>query len=130
VVIHAVISRAEALGRLCRGGFQDQTGSLLSVISYVIEAKKISDPLVKNENIYGPLIALPRIGKKGDIIKVYKLRTMHPYSEYIQDYVYRLYDLQDGGKFKMIFVLHHGGAVCRTIWLDELPRLLTYEGQI
>jgi len=44
-----------------------------------IEAKKICDPLPINENIYGPLIALSRVGRNGELIKVYKLRTMHPY---------------------------------------------------
>jgi lipopolysaccharide/colanic/teichoic acid biosynthesis glycosyltransferase len=77
-----------------------------------------------NNIIYGPLIALPRIGRNGDIIKVYKLRTMHPYSEYVQDYVYKQHDLQDGGKFKDDFRITTWGAVCRKIWLDEFPMLI------
>jgi lipopolysaccharide/colanic/teichoic acid biosynthesis glycosyltransferase len=51
---------------------------------------------------------------------------MHPYSEYIQDYVYKLYDLQNGGKFKNDFRITSWGAVCRKIWLDELPMLINY----
>jgi len=122
---NAVISRAEALGRLCRGGFRIRQESFLG--NYLcIEAKKRGDPLPKNENIYGPMIALPRVGKNGKLIKVYKLRTMHPYSEYIQDYVYRLHDLQNGGKFKNDFRITSWGAVCRKIWLDELPMLLNF----
>jgi len=31
-----------------------------------IEARKSGDPLPENENIYGPLIALPRVGKEGE----------------------------------------------------------------
>ena len=72
------------------------------------------------------MIALPRVGKEGKMIKVYKLRTMHPYSEYIQDYVYKLHDLQDGGKFKNDFRITSWGAVCRKIWLDELPMLINF----
>jgi Sugar transferases involved in lipopolysaccharide synthesis len=122
---NAVISRAEALGRLTRGGFRIRQESFIG--NYLcIEAKKINEPLPKNENIYGPLIALPRIGKNGDLIKVYKLRTMHPYSEYIQDYVYRLHDLQEGGKFKNDFRITSWGAVCRKIWLDEFPMLINF----
>ena len=41
---------------------------------------KISDPLPKNGTFYGPIITLSRIGLGGEMIKVYKLRTMHPYS--------------------------------------------------
>jgi lipopolysaccharide/colanic/teichoic acid biosynthesis glycosyltransferase len=122
---NAVISRAEALGRLCRGGFRIRQESFIGNL-LCIEAKKTGDPLSKNENIYGPLIALPRVGKEGRIIKVYKLRTMHPYSEYIQDYVYRLHDLQDGGKFKNDFRITSWGALCRTIWFDELPMLINW----
>jgi lipopolysaccharide/colanic/teichoic acid biosynthesis glycosyltransferase len=122
---NAVISRAEALGRLSRGGFRIRQESFIGN-NLCIEAKKTGSPLPKNDNIYGPLIALPRIGKNGKIIKVYKLRTMHPYSEYIQDYVYHLYDLQEGGKFKNDFRITSWGAVCRKIWLDELPMLINF----
>ena len=122
---NAVITRAEALGRLCRGGFRIRQESFLGN-NLCIEAKKISDPMLVNQNIYGPLIALPRVGKNGKTIKVYKLRTMHPYSEYIQDYVYRLHDLQNGGKFKNDFRITSWGAFSRKIWLDELPMLLNF----
>jgi hypothetical protein len=122
---NAVISRAEALGRICRAGFRIKQESFIGP-QLCIEAKKIMDPLSKNENIYGPLIALPRIGKEGNMLKVYKLRTMHPYSEYIQDYVYKLHDLQDGGKFKNDFRITSWGAVCRKIWLDEFPMLINF----
>ncbi len=122
---NAVISRAEALGRLSRSGFRIKQESFIGNL-LCIEARKYGDPLPKNENIYGPLIALPRVGKNGKMIKVYKLRTMHPYSEYIQDYVYKLHDLQDGGKFKHDFRITSWGAVCRKIWLDELPMLINF----
>jgi len=118
-----VISRAEALGRLTRGGFRIKSESFLGNL-LCIESRKISDPLPRNENIYGPLIALPRVGKNGEMIKVFKLRTMHPYSEYIQDYVYRIYDLQEGGKFRNDFRVTSWGAFCRKIWIDELPMLI------
>jgi hypothetical protein len=122
---NAVISRAEALGRLSRAGFRIKQESFIGN-QLCIEARKSGDPLPKNEHIYGPLIALPRIGKEGKMIKVYKLRTMHPYSEYIQDYVYKLHDLQDGGKFKNDFRITSWGAVCRKIWLDEFPMLINF----
>ncbi|MDM7918283.1 MAG: sugar transferase, partial [Methanosarcina sp.] len=122
---NAVISRAEALGRLSRGGFTIKQESFIGNL-LCIEAKKRGNPYPKNENIYGPLIALPRVGKGGGMIKVYKLRTMHPYSEYIQDYVYSLYDLQQGGKFRNDFRITSWGSVCRKIWLDELPTLINW----
>ena len=120
---NAVISRAEALGRLSRAGFRIKQESFIGD-QLCIESRKYFDPLPMNGNIYGPLIALPRIGRGGNLIKVYKLRTMHPYSEYIQDYVYGLHDLQDGGKFKNDFRITSWGAVYRKVWLDEVPMLI------
>ncbi|MCX6334876.1 MAG: sugar transferase [Bacteroidia bacterium] len=122
---NAVITRAEALGRLSRGGFRIRQESFIGN-QLCIEVKKAGAPLPQNGNIYGPLIALPRVGKNGEIIKVYKLRTMHPYSEYIQDYVYRLHDLQDGGKFRNDFRVTSWGSVYRKIWFDELPMLINW----
>jgi lipopolysaccharide/colanic/teichoic acid biosynthesis glycosyltransferase len=122
---NAVLSRAETLGRLCRAGFRIRQESFIGNL-LCIEARKIGDPLLLNEPVYGPLIALPRIGKDGNMIKVYKLRTMHPYSEFIQDYIYELHDLQDGGKFRNDFRITSWGAICRKIWLDEIPMFMNY----
>jgi hypothetical protein len=122
---NAVISRAEALGRLSRAGFRIKQESFIGNL-LCIEARKSGDPIPNNENIYGPIIALPRIGKEGRLIKVYKLRTMHPYSEYVQDYVYSLHALKDGGKFKNDFRITSWGGVCRKTWLDELPMLINF----
>lgn len=120
---NTVISRAEALGRISRAGFRIKQESFLGH-NLCIEAKKYCPPLPKNGTIYGAMIALPRIGKNGEVFKVYKLRTMHPYSEYIQEYIFRLHDLQDGGKFKDDFRITNWGAVYRKIWFDELPMLI------
>jgi hypothetical protein len=122
---NAVLSRAETLGRISRAGFRIKQelfiGNLLC-----IEARKFAEPLLLNENVYGPLIALARVGIDGKMIKVYKLRTMHPYSEYIQNYVYEQHDLQVGGKFKNDFRITSWGAICRQTFLDELPMLKNF----
>lgn len=122
---NAVISRAEALGRISRAGFKVSQESFIARI-LCIEAVKVAEPVMMKSANYGPLIALPRVGMEGKIIKVYKLRTMHPYSEYIQDYIYRLHDLQEGGKFKNDFRITSWGAFCRKVWLDELPMLINF----
>jgi Bacterial sugar transferase len=122
---NAVLSRAEALGRLSRAGLRIKQESFIGNL-LCIEARKYSDPLPVNENVYGPLIALSRVGKGGKMIKVYKLRTMHPYSEFIQKYVYEIHDLQTGGKFKNDFRITSWGSICRKIWLDELPMLMNF----
>jgi lipopolysaccharide/colanic/teichoic acid biosynthesis glycosyltransferase len=120
---NTVFSRAEALGRISRGGFKIMQESFIGN-KLCIEAKKWGEPFPCNSNISSTLIALPRIGKNGRILKVYKLRTMHPYSEYIQSYIYKVHDLQNGGKFKNDFRITSWGSFARKVWLDELPMVI------
>jgi hypothetical protein len=120
---NAPFSRAEALGRLSRAGFairQERfAGNMLC-----IKAERRSAPQPVNENGYGMIITLPRIGRDGRTFNVYKLRTMHPYSEYIQDYVYGLHSIADGGKMQHDFRVTVWGRFARRVWLDELPMIV------
>ena len=67
---------------------------------------------------------MKRIGKSGNPIYVYKLRTMHPYSEYLQAFVYQQNNLEEGGKFKNDFRITPWGLIFRRLWIDELPMLI------
>jgi lipopolysaccharide/colanic/teichoic acid biosynthesis glycosyltransferase len=121
--INPPFSRAEALGRLSRAGFaiiqEKFAGNMLC-----IKAERRSTPKPVNENNYGMIIALPRIGRDGRTFNVYKMRTMHPYSEYIQDYVYGLHSIEEGGKMKDDFRVTMWGRFARKVWLDELPMIV------
>ena len=65
---NAVITRAEALGRLSRGGFIIKQESFIGN-KLCIEARKYRDPIPMDGRMYGPLIALPRIGHEGRLNK-------------------------------------------------------------
>ena len=69
---------------------------------------------------------MKRKGQNGKPIYVYKLRTMHPYSEYLQEFVYKNNDLQVGGKFNKDFRISKWGAVLRKLWIDELPMIVNF----
>jgi lipopolysaccharide/colanic/teichoic acid biosynthesis glycosyltransferase len=116
------LSKAETFGRLYSCGFEVigeyQTGQLL-----FFTARKTMLPEFDYNPTYGPLISLKRIGKNGRIIYVYKLRTMFPYAEYLQEYVYKKNALQEGGKFKNDFRVSTAGRIFRKFWLDELPMI-------
>jgi len=116
------LSMAETFGRLYSCGFEVVTYEMLNDAIY-FTARKIQDPSYDYHATYGPLIRLKRVGKKGKVIYVYKMRTMHPYSEYLQEYVYEKSQLQEGGKFKNDFRVHTAGRFMRRFWLDELPML-------
>ncbi len=117
------ISKAETFGRIYSCGFElvaeRQIGDRLFFV-----ARKIQDPAFDYHPTYGPLIRLKRVGKEGKTIYVYKMRTMHPYSEYLQDYVYKTSDLQEGGKFRDDFRVSTAGRIMRKLWIDELPMMV------
>lgn len=69
---------------------------------------------------------MKRHGKNGKEIFVYKFRTMHPYSEYLQEFVYNYNKLDVGGKFKDDFRITKWGIVLRRLWIDELPMLFNF----
>jgi lipopolysaccharide/colanic/teichoic acid biosynthesis glycosyltransferase len=116
------LSGAETFGRLYSCGFEVVHYQMINELIYFM-AKKIQEPAFDYNPTYGPLIRLRRVGKNGKIIYVYKMRTMHPYAEYLQEYVYKQSKLQKGGKFKDDFRVHTAGKIMRKFWIDELPML-------
>ena len=118
-----LLTRAEVFGRLVSCGFQIVDYRNIKGITYVV-AKKIKEPTFDMEASYGILFKMKRVGKDGKIIGVYKLRTMHPYAEYLQDYVVKMYGYDKTGKPKSDFRLTPWGRLLRKYWLDELPQLI------
>ena len=125
-----VISRAEMYGRLYSCGFEIIDEKTINHSLFFV-AKKVKDPCYDQNPTYAPLISLNRIGKNGKIIKVYKIRTMHPYSEYLQEYVYNRNELQEGGKIKNDFRISPEGRIFRKFWIDEIPMLINiFKGEM
>jgi len=117
-----VLTSTETLGRLYACGFKVISHRKIGYNTYYI-AKKVKEPVYTTSPYYGSLIRLNRVGYRNKMITVFKLRTMHPYSEYIQDYLYELNDLQKGGKIKNDFRVTNWGRVFRKLWIDELPMI-------
>jgi lipopolysaccharide/colanic/teichoic acid biosynthesis glycosyltransferase len=118
-----VLSRTEVLGRLYYCGFEVMNEEVIDNKLYFV-AKKTKDPIFSiHKPSYGFIIKLPRVGKNGKIISVYKFRTMHPYSEYLQQYVFEKNSLEKGGKLKDDFRVSTVGRIFRKYWLDELPMI-------
>lgn len=117
------ISKAETFGRLYSCGYEVIHDEKIDDKLYFI-ARKIGDPVFDANPTYGPLVSLKRMGKNGKTIHVFKFRTMHAYSEYIQEYVFEKNNLKSGGKLKDDFRISTVGRFMRRFWLDELPMLL------
>ena len=120
---HRTYSRTEILGRISRAGFKIEKEENQNDTLHVI-AKKRSEPLERNDTCESPILKMKRTGKDGKLIEVYKFRTMHSYSQYIQDYVYELNKLDHSGKLSSDFRVNIWGRLFRSAWLDELPMLV------
>jgi len=93
-------------------------------ITYVV-AKKIKNlDTILERRKYGALLTLKRVGKNGELFNVYKFRTMFPYAEYLQAYVFKTYMLQKGGKINKDIRVNTVGKFMRKYWIDELPMFI------
>ncbi len=120
-----VISKSETFGRLYFCGFKIVGEKVIDDCLYFI-ARRVKNPSVEKSPSYGPTIKLKRIGLDGKPMYIYKFRTMHPYSEFLQEYVYWQNRLDENGKFRDDFRLTEWGRVFRKLWIDELPQLVNF----
>ena len=122
-----VLSKCEALGRLYYCGFELINMKEINNRLYFI-MKKIKEPVNDKNPSYHLIYKKRAIGKNGKIIYPYKFRTMHPYAEYLQDYITVKYGYSESGdgisKIKNDFRITSWGRFLRKHWLDELPQLL------
>jgi lipopolysaccharide/colanic/teichoic acid biosynthesis glycosyltransferase len=119
------LTRVEVLGRLYRAGF-DVIYEEINHGEFYVAASKIKEPIRDDKPSSGLLIRMKRIGKDGKTIGVYKFRTMHAYSEYLQPYIYKQEGLCAGGKFAGDYRINTLGKFLRSAWLDELPMLINW----
>lgn len=125
-----VFSKTEILGRLYYCGFEVVEEQKFDGMNYVVARRK-NIPEPQEHKHYGPLITLNRVGKDGKRIKVYKMRTMHPYSEYLQGYMFDKQGLREGGKIANDIRVSTLGAFMRKCWLDELPMFINlFKGEM
>ncbi len=120
---YRVLSKAEVLGRLCYCGFDIEEEKKIGNSTYVF-ARKRNVAVQVERRTYGPLIKLNRVGKNAKSFYVYKMRTMHPYSEFLQAYIYEKNSLQEGGKFNKDIRITTLGRYMRKFWIDEFPMII------
>ncbi len=121
-----VLSKTEVLGRLIRAGFEIvDFQEIDNTLWYV--ARKISTPDTRPAPDYGLLYKKRCIGKDGKVIEILKVRTMHPYAEYLQSYLIQNHGYSDkeDGKIKNDYRITRWGKVLRKLYLDEIPQLFS-----
>jgi lipopolysaccharide/colanic/teichoic acid biosynthesis glycosyltransferase len=125
-----VLSKAESLGRLVFCGFNIVDVAEIGGLTYFVGVKTGREIPQVNPS-FGVFFKMRRVGRNNKPITVYKFRTMHPYAEYLQEYVYEQNNLKDGGKFKDDFRITSWGRFMRKFWIDELPMIINLlKGQI
>ena len=124
------LTTTEVLGRLYYCGYVVEETFMVGSYTYVL-ARRYKEPDPQLPRRYGPFIKLPRRGKNGVMIQVYKMRTMHPYAEFLQGYIYEKNNLQEGGKFANDIRISTMGHFFRKYWLDELPMFINlFKGEM
>lgn len=118
-----ILSKAEGLGRMAYAGFEIKHMKAINSILYV-ELNKSKQPKNLSKPSYGPLFKMSRLGKNGLVIGVYKIRTMHPYSEYLQDFMIKNSGYSKKGKLNNDFRVTIWGKWMRKYYLDELPQII------
>lgn len=116
-------SLAEWLGRLVFFGF-DIIEYHPDMTQVTIAVMKTGEPKEEVLPVRGWLFRMPRIGYKGEMINVYKIRTMYPFSQFLQDYIVRLNGYNSVGKPERDFRITPMGRLLRKYWLDELPQII------
>ncbi len=116
------MSKSEVLGRLVYCGFEimeiNERNDLLH-----FKCQKVGDPSTEREPSTGLILRIKRIGHCNKPITVYKFRTMHPYAQYLQAYVFEQGKLAKGGKFADDFRITKWGRWMRKFWIDEIPMI-------
>ena len=120
-----VFSRTEIWGRLesCGMRVMIETAGDGEVF---LSVKKAGDPVSCQKPSYYPLIALDKVGLAGGIIKAHKIRTMYPFSEFLQNRIYEAHSLETTGKFAGDFRITRYGRFLRKYWIDELPQIFDW----
>lgn len=116
-------SLAEWLGRLAFYGF-DIIEHKLEMTQVTIAVMKTGSPKSEMLPSRSWFYRMERVGFQGKTIGVYKIRTMYPFSEYLQDYIVRLNGYNRQGKPAKDFRITRWGRLLRKYWLDELPQVL------
>ena len=117
-----VLSKCEIMGRIVFNGFDlikymeiDENIYFLCRKNYKSVDQKINKSIIFKQK---------RIGKDGKLFTFFKFRTMHPYAEFLQDYIFENNGLNANGKLKDDFRVADWGIFLRRHWIDELPGLI------
>jgi lipopolysaccharide/colanic/teichoic acid biosynthesis glycosyltransferase len=116
------LSKAEVWGRLSFCGMQVIAESR-GEGDLILIAQKQGAPIQHRMPSYYLIASLEKIGLDGRPIRTHKIRSMYPFSEFLQKRIFEEHGLAETGKFQNDFRLTEYGKFVRKYWLDELPQI-------
>jgi lipopolysaccharide/colanic/teichoic acid biosynthesis glycosyltransferase len=120
-----VLSKVEIWGRLSYCGMNVIAESEGDGERYLI-AQRVAVPVRNRKPTYYPIVSLEKVGLDGEIFHTHKIRTMFPFSEFLQKRIFEDHGLGSTGKFMNDFRLTEYGNFLRKYWLDELPGIFDW----
>lgn len=119
------LSKSEVLGRLIYCGFTVEKVIEQDHQTLFVAKKNLLNPSEEiKESKEGFLFRMKRLGINNKEIVIYKFRSMHPYAEYVQEFLHKETGLDSSGKFRDDFRVSTGGRIIRKYWIDELPMFI------
>lgn len=119
------LSKAEVWGRLSFYGFSVLAESKGEGELYII-SKRVTSPVQNKIPSFYFIASLEKVGLDGKSIHTHKIRTMYPFSEFLQKRIFEDHGLAKTGKFASDFRLTEYGSFLRKYWLDELPQIFDW----
>lgn len=120
-----VISRSEVWGRLAFYGFEVVREDRAEG-GCVLVARRTGRPVKNRKPSYYAVVALEKVGLDGEVVRLLKVRSMFPFSEFLQKKIFESHGLTATGKFKNDFRLTEYGPLIRSSWIDELPGIYNW----
>jgi lipopolysaccharide/colanic/teichoic acid biosynthesis glycosyltransferase len=116
-----VLAMAEVWGRLAYFGMEviaESEGDERFVL-----AQRVTSPISDRRPSYYAVVALEKVGLDGEPVYLHKVRSMYPFSEFLQKRIFESHGLSEIGKFRDDPRLTDYGPLLRKHWIDELPGL-------
>ena len=116
---------AELWGRLAYYGIDVLYESEGDGLKYLI-AQRVAEPVAARNPSFFAVVALEKVGLDGKSIRLHKVRSMYPFSEFLQKKIFQSHGLTNTGKFKNDFRLTDYGPIIRKNWIDEIPGIFDW----
>jgi lipopolysaccharide/colanic/teichoic acid biosynthesis glycosyltransferase len=119
------LPKAEMWGRLAYYGLEVLNETDEDGRRYLV-AQRLAPPVANRKPSFYAVVALEKVGLDGTLIRLHKIRSMYPFSEFLQKKIFQSYGLSNTGKFKNDFRLTDYGPLIRRRWIDEIPGIVDW----